>query len=203
MELLKKKRSTLRTAVTRALNSLNTLLENNASGTAEITVSFGLLLDKRKELEESAASIIDQLFSKETRDEHIQKEIDDNDVYKSKFLLAKFKFDNRIAARNNRATDMSLASTSGNSSNQVDARKSYKLPKIELVKFSGNVREWLQFWSLFKKIHEDVNMDNEDKFQYLIQAMVPGSRAAELVKSYPPTSENSEKAIESLKKRFG
>ncbi|XP_033221099.1 uncharacterized protein LOC117175502 [Belonocnema kinseyi] len=33
--------------------------------------------------------------------------------------------------------------------------------------------------------------------------MVPDCRAAELVKSYPPTSENYEKAMDSLKKRFG
>ena len=46
-------------------------------------------------------------------------------------------------------------------------------------------------------------MENEDKFQYLIHAMVPDSRAAELVRSYPPTGENYEKVIESLQKRFG
>lgn len=33
--------------------------------------------------------------------------------------------------------------------------------------------------------------------------MVPDSRAAELVKSYPPTGENYSKVIESLKNRFG
>ena len=78
-----------------------------------------------------------------------------------------------------------------------------KLPKIELVKFSGDVREWLQFWSLFKKIHENNDLDSEDKFQYLIQTMVAGSRAENLVKSYPPTGDNYEKVIDSLKKRFG
>ena len=203
MEKLKKKRTSLRIACTKALNSLNALLENVTSGTAEMTVAYGLVVDKHKELEENAASIMEELFSGEAEDEEIQREIDDHDVYKSRFLLAKYKCDSRMAARNVRASSASPANTASNSANLVEARKTYNLPKIELVKFSGNVREWLQFWSLFKKIHEDENMVNEDKFQYLIQAMVPDSRAAELVKSYPPTSQNYEKAIDGLKKRFG
>ncbi|XP_024871304.1 uncharacterized protein LOC112454249 [Temnothorax curvispinosus] len=84
-----------------------------------------------------------------------------------------------------------------------DSKKSFKLPKIELAKFSGDVQEWLQFWSLFKKIHDDADIANKDKFQYLIQSMIPDSRAADLVKSYPPTAENYNKVISSLKNRFG
>ncbi|GFS68620.1 histone H3.3 [Trichonephila clavipes] len=43
----------------------------------------------------------------------------------------------------------------------------------------------------------------EDKFQYLIQCMSPGTRAKEIIDGYPPTAENYTKAIESLKARFG
>ena len=74
-----------------------------------------------------------------------------------------------------------------------EAKKSFKLPKIELVKFSESERKWLQFWSLFKKIHVDNSICKEDKFQYLLQTMVPGLRAAELVRSYPPMDEIMEK----------
>ena len=48
-----------------------------------------------------------------------------------------------------------------------------------------------------------MSISREDKFQYLIQAMVTGSRASELVNSYPATAENYEKVIKSLKSRFG
>ena len=78
-----------------------------------------------------------------------------------------------------------------------------KLPTIELPKFTGNVKEWLSFWSVFKKIHEDALIRKEDKFQYLVQATVPESRARELVNSFPPTAENYDKVITSLKSRFG
>ncbi|XP_024892962.1 uncharacterized protein LOC112468145 [Temnothorax curvispinosus] len=81
--------------------------------------------------------------------------------------------------------------------------RTFKLPKIELKKFNGDVREWLQFWSQFKNIHEDITVTKVDKFQYLLQAMVPDTRASELVNSYPPTADNYDKVIASLKSRFG
>lgn len=40
-----------------------------------------------------------------------------------------------------------------------------------------DLKDWLQFWNLFKHIHEDTNITKEDKFQYLIQAMVKDFRA--------------------------
>ncbi|KAK2575202.1 hypothetical protein KPH14_012610 [Odynerus spinipes] len=57
--------------------------------------------------------------------------------------------------------------------------------------------------SLFKKIHDDQNIAEEDKLQYLLQATVPGFRAEELVKSYPPTGDNYAKVIASLRNRYG
>lgn len=65
--------------------------------------------------------------------------------------------------------------------------KTSKLLKLELPKFNGMIKEWLPFWSQFKKIHDDPSISNEDKFQYLLQATVLDSRANELVKSFSPT----------------
>jgi len=42
-----------------------------------------------------------------------------------------------------------------------------------------------------------------DKFMYLEQGMVKGTRAWELVKSYPQSNENYYKAIQALKDRYG
>lgn len=78
-----------------------------------------------------------------------------------------------------------------------------KLPKIELRKFEGDNKDWLSFWATFKKIHDDVSLSKEDKFHYLLQSMAADSRAAEVVNSFPPTTDNYDKAIQSLQKRFG
>ncbi|XP_035221803.1 uncharacterized protein LOC118194722 [Stegodyphus dumicola] len=81
-------------------------------------------------------------------------------------------------------------------------KRNFKLPKLELQKFNGETRNWLGFWGQFKKIDEDVNIDDDDKFQYLLQATVVGSPARELIDSYPPSGANYKEAIKQLKSRF-
>ena len=61
------------------------------------------------------------------------------------------------------------------------------------------MREWLQFWSQFKKIHEDETIEKEEKSQYLMQAMVRDS----MVNSFPPTAANYNRVISGLKNHFG
>ncbi|GFT05028.1 DUF1758 domain-containing protein [Trichonephila clavipes] len=71
------------------------------------------------------------------------------------------------------------------------------------MKFSGDAREYLSFWSQFSKIHEDPDIVPEDEFQYLAQCIIPNSRAAHLINNFPMTDDNCPKAIEQLKERFG
>jgi len=81
--------------------------------------------------------------------------------------------------------------------------KTYKLPKIEIRKFDGDLKEWLGFWAQFQKIHNDSELHDSDKFQYLVQSMIPGTRSYKLVSSYPQTADNYELVIKALKDRFG
>ncbi|GFU50391.1 uncharacterized protein TNCV_1827941 [Trichonephila clavipes] len=80
-----------------------------------------------------------------------------------------------------------------------NAKRKFHLSKLEFRKFSGNIKDCLPFWSQFEPIHKAP----ENKFQYLIQATVSGSRAWEIVESFPLTSANYAKAVESWKARFG
>lgn len=82
-------------------------------------------------------------------------------------------------------------------------RSKYKLPKLELQKFSGDLIERLGWWSKFKGIDEDKALSAEHKFQYVLQATVAKSPAHDLVTSFPPTKETYPKAINYLKSLFG
>ena len=82
-------------------------------------------------------------------------------------------------------------------------KKIYKLPKVEIKKFNGDLTEWLSFWSQFLKVHEDTKLHDANMFQYLTQSMIPGTRAHELVDSYPQTEDNYPKVISALTERFG
>ncbi|GFS89841.1 uncharacterized protein TNCV_4839341 [Trichonephila clavipes] len=63
---------------------------------------------------------------------------------------------------------------SGESQNTVisGAKKKFNLPKLEFRQFSGNIKDWLQFWSPFQHIHDDDEIVLENKFQYHVQATV-------------------------------
>ena len=82
-------------------------------------------------------------------------------------------------------------------------KRNFKLPKIELKKFSGDLKEWIGFWSQFQKIDEDETLHVTDKFEYLTQALVPGSEPSDLILSFPRSATNYPKAVEELKKQFG
>ncbi|UYV78566.1 hypothetical protein LAZ67_16002013 [Cordylochernes scorpioides] len=55
----------------------------------------------------------------------------------------------------------------------------------------------------FKRIHEDRELDDDEKMHYLDQAMVPGSRAPRLLGAYTHIGKKYESAIGALKGRFG
>ncbi|GFS74817.1 DUF1758 domain-containing protein [Trichonephila clavipes] len=85
----------------------------------------------------------------------------------------------------------------------TDPGTKFKLPNTELPTFDDNGRGWLNFWTQFEKIHDDVNIDDHDKFQYLIQNTAPRSSPREIVESLPATAANYKKAIEYLKEKYG
>ncbi|UYV69827.1 hypothetical protein LAZ67_7000901 [Cordylochernes scorpioides] len=100
-----------------------------------------------------------------------------------------------ITASSPTTSEVSFASSSHH--------RTVKLPKIELKKFTGEIKDWLGWWAQFNKIHVDPTLEDSDKFQYLVQSMSPGTRASKLVDSYPLTAENYPKVIEILTERFG
>ncbi|XP_055928132.1 uncharacterized protein LOC129959339 [Argiope bruennichi] len=89
------------------------------------------------------------------------------------------------------------------STNESPERRKFKLEKIERKKFSEDAKEYLTFWSQLKKIDEDASISNENNFQHLLQAVVPKTKAARVVESFPATVENYSEAIAQLKERFG
>ncbi|XP_014362870.2 uncharacterized protein LOC106714351 [Papilio machaon] len=78
----------------------------------------------------------------------------------------------------------------------------FHIPKMDMRKFDDNPKSWIPFWTQYEKIHLDARIQNEEKFTYLLSCMAEHSKARTLVESYPPTKNNYEKVIDTLKKRF-
>ncbi|XP_077255145.1 uncharacterized protein LOC143893525 [Temnothorax americanus] len=192
MEAARKKRTTNRT-FTRAVNDL----------AATLTV----LEERHEKLLEANEVLMTCMHETEgVTDEAIATEDATNDEYKRKFLRA------RLAAMNAMGTPvMATPNANGPVTDRADARiraqvpDQIKLPKIELKKYDGDIKEWLRFWSQFKKIHENATIDNETKFQYLLQASYGSgfARGGTSRYSFPPTDENYDKVIAAIKNRFG
>ena len=63
------------------------------------------------------------------------------------------------------------------SANSKTAR--VKLPKLEVLKFSGKLEEWQEFWdSLESAIHSNDSLSNVDKFSYLRGLLLEPVRSA-------------------------
>ena len=104
------------------------------------------------------------------------------DEYASKYKRISLYVQKRVSAAIKVEED-------NNSIVNVNKRK-FQLPTLEFKKFGGDVKDWLTFWCQFKKTDEDAEMDDADKFQYLLQATTPKTRAREVVESFPPIGSN-------------
>lgn len=200
MEKLKKARTVARMAFTRTLGLLHAELSGERPDIQELRVRLAIIDEKRDELENVNRKILEVMIDGNVSEEQIAQEIETADEYRTKYYQAKTAADNLFSSAQPSTAVQDVGRTVLTSRDNARTRK---LPKIELPQFSGEFKDWLKFWSLFKNTHNDPDITKEDKFQYLIQAMAKDSRASELVNSFPPTADNYDKAITSLKNRFG
>lgn len=198
----KQKRGAIKRLFTITYNELqDELLKTNDADVEIIRRIFRRLEDRFSQLDKADEIVMGEMVMNDVPQSEMDDEIEARQEYRDKMnditmtveeIYKKPEEDGRSMGDNNQSM-----SCCGNS------KTNYKLPKLELVKFDGEPKNWLQFWSQFKSIHEDNNLTSEIKFQYLLQATVVDSPARNVVSSFPPTSENYPKAIDYLKTRFG
>lgn len=87
------------------------------------------------------------------------------------------------------------------STETVIAPTSVRLPKIELIKFSGNYDEWLSFKDTFLSlIHDDQSLTDLQKFHYLKSSLV--GEAAQVINAFQLTGANYSLAWSLLQKKY-
>lgn len=201
MDRLKKERALLRRAFTIAEKECENAFES--SDQQSLVSSFKYYEEKSISLSKVDDAIKDLWLSDENTDEEIIfADFDSAETYKKRFITMKSKYEEYLQTKKDNCSVQSEQTPNARCYNEVDQRRRFVLPKIELRKFDGEVKSWLGFWGQFHKIHDDVNIDTDDKYQYLIQATESGSKARQLVESFPPSGDNYYKAIEQLKNRF-
>ncbi|UYV76707.1 hypothetical protein LAZ67_14001843, partial [Cordylochernes scorpioides] len=141
--------------------------------------------------------MLDHMMVADAEEDTLNCEIEESEHYSDTFITLERKVRELIDS-DNKSDVKSLGSSNGSL-----MAKSYKLPKIEIRKFDGELINWLPFWAQFEKIHEDTELHDADKFHYLVQSMQSNTRARELIESYPQTADNYAKAVQALKQRYG
>ncbi|GBO10837.1 hypothetical protein AVEN_48012-1 [Araneus ventricosus] len=195
MDALKTKRKSLRTSFTATANKLKECLakKEDAKDGDKLRALNSQLEDKFLRLDEIQNKISSLLLENTDTAAEYETDFQAAEDYRDNFLELKSKLETLL----NKDSGSFLESSS-----ELDVVK-LNLPKFELKMFSGDPKEFLTFWSIFSKIHDSEELTAIDKFQYLYQSMVPDSRAARLISSFPITTENYPKAVEQLKLRFG
>ncbi|KAJ8964444.1 hypothetical protein NQ317_013854 [Molorchus minor] len=202
-------RNVLRTSFTKRASELEAFLSQPVVDVTQMRVSWEMLNSKYQDLAEADAEIYANLMSEGAEEDGLAAEMDTCDSYKHTYTLLKLRCEEIETITGLKAEEEQEARTSRQSavseqgSTSVTGKRKFKLPAIQFKSFDGNIRDWLSFWSQFQKIHDDPDIDQHDKVEYLIQATAPGSRARRLVESFPAMGANYEKIIDGLKSRFG
>lgn len=208
MEEFEATRRAVRQTFMKMLANLDESLQAIPFTEDEVNLCYNLLHEKFHQLEDLDRNIFELMLNSKMSENKIAEEIEGVDEYKMKFLRAKLRVDKEltesIVSDKSHNQQLPVLNSQFRISNENDVgNRNFQLPKLEMKKFNGNVKDWLQFWSQFKQIHEDQRIIKEDKFQYLILAMEKDSKASEFVNSYPCIGENYDKVIAALKMRFG
>lgn len=202
MDQLKKARGVNRSNITKLYKKIDTELNKENPDDQQLKAFKERLDRSRENVQTQDTNILDVMIEGGSGDEELELESEEAEGYQEAIELTLIKIDDYFKPVDDRRS----SATSGNTvlkHHEHNAKRTYKLPKIEIKTYNGELLGWLSFWSQFEKIHKDIALHDSDKFQYLAQAMEKGTRAKELVDSYPQTAENYPKVIEGLKDRFG
>lgn len=208
LETKKKNRKVLRTSFTKGANDLDGLLKAEKHVLSDIEVSWECLKPKWDSLRACEQEVYGAMLEDEaTTEEQLVAELDQNDVYLKRFTELNLQVQKCLLQPVDEQPIDDDRSTGDRSYVEpiqpITGKRKFKLPIIQFKQYDGSIRDWLNFWSQFKKIDADSEIDNCDKIEYLIQATVVDSRARQIVESFPSLEENYEKIIDCMKSRFG
>ena len=202
-----KRRTAAKGWLTRAVNALQTLIAD-PDGTDEFTLSDAVQeFDKRLSTLDDVQSKIECDLPNEELDADIEAAANFR-AYVRECRMAAGKLLRDMSAANNmnkppQSADSDASSVCGSISNSShDSRKvEARLPKLELPKFSGNVKEWPSFWDQYKAIVHDTDILKITKFTYLRSLLL--GEASDSIKGLALTDKNYEIACDLLEDRFG
>ncbi|UYV66516.1 hypothetical protein LAZ67_4001942 [Cordylochernes scorpioides] len=198
LKILKRSRTPRRIIFTKRINEAREEMRRVSPDECLLMQGKEIIVQCYQQIKEFDEKIeIEMVGAEEYEEEAVKKELESTTHYLEMYSNVLREINKIIEAKTEEKGAMSEAGGEGS------RRALLRLPKMELPCFDGDLEGWISWWSRFKRIHEDRELDDDEKMHYLVQAMVPGSRAHRLLGAYTHTGKNYESAIGALKGRFG
>ena len=112
---------------------------------------------------------------------------------------AKNELDRRLNTLKEIEEVLSGFTVSGNRT--VSPQRRIKIPRIKLLEFDGDIKEWATFKSTFYAAVDSQNLSEIEKFTYLLTVLK--GPVKELVRNYAVTPQNYCLVLELLEKHYG
>lgn len=191
----KAKRNGLRSYVSGILGNLRNVLDDESTPRHRFA---GLKANLEKAIQD--LSNVDEQIINVLESEDVEV-----DVYESMKFLEEPQFvlaelDEKL--KNLSVIDVDKASSLTSHHSSSSFSNNCKLPKLELLLFSGDPLSWQGFWDQFQiSVHSNENISDIDRFNYLKRYLKDGALSA--VSGLSLCSENYSEAIRILKERYG
>ncbi|GBM50782.1 hypothetical protein AVEN_177339-1 [Araneus ventricosus] len=160
IELLKRKRTTLRSSVTKLINKIEAeLKKTDVTEENDMELYIETLNDKFESLKLTDSNLEKILSLKD-----IEKELESAEEYREKIVTCRFKAIKYIRNLNQSKNIREPPNPPTHSTHESDMNQqtlNVKLPKITIPKFSGIINEWLTFWNSYEtSIHYNEFLDD-------------------------------------------
>ncbi|UYV79090.1 hypothetical protein LAZ67_17001101 [Cordylochernes scorpioides] len=140
-----------------------------------------LLIEKREFIVQYYQQIkeydeeIEMINAEEYDEKAVMKELESTENYAKMYSAVQIRINKILEAKAEEKRAISEAGSEGS------RRAHLNLPKMELPCFDCDLENCISWWSRFKRIHEDKDLNDDEKMHYLVQAMILGSRAHRLL----------------------
>lgn len=204
-------RKTLRCHLTKVVNNAKAVLDKIPFDIDEAAVMIDRIKVANEKLTELNEKVLESFSSDEDQlAAEYQKILDYDEDASCTILRLKQKMTSKPSNANTTvivpvttAEDNDMDGTS-NQTRDIPSKRNVtvKLPKLDLIKFDGNLNDWHQFWEQFRTaVHENDKLDVCTKFNYLQTVLI--GKAAVTVKGLVSSEACYNDAIKMLQNEFG
>ncbi|XP_064470203.1 uncharacterized protein LOC135384953 [Ornithodoros turicata] len=201
MEDLLRRRRGLRSALSRTVNEATEKLTGVDLAEEDIEVLVARVKKQMDNLERVDAEL-EPLWSEEEVEEEQKESFEYIDRATALLARLQFRLERISPTRSSTRSSQGPIPEARQADDVGNANVRVRLPKLEIIKFNGQRKNWMMFWEQFQQVvHDNQKLSTCDKFNYLRAALT--GEAASAIAGLPPTERCYNDAVDILKGRFG